>query len=288
MPNTTKSIVDRLVDGLEDYCLDRESFDARYVCGQLFLHGQASAFNIGMPGRFYGEDDVRIGYIYNWYANLWTKTVHRYNELVGPYRLYDTFKNANVIKLANIYRVINLQEYVESLTKVVETQTFIMLRTDSYLANTKRIQELLNGAVELSYKPAADVVVNAGEEVTAAIERLKADYTGSSLYPSATLTFFSVSDQLNNLMRAFVGIATLPGLLTGKKQWAANDVSLLLPKAFPETKLKELAEHHVHELLVLTLTNLELITEIILYVNNAVQLLNKTVDNLTSNPNEKL
>jgi len=282
MPNTIKSTVDRLIDGLEDYCLNRESFDARYVCGQLFLHGQASAYDIGMPGRFYGEDATRKQYIFNWFTDLWTKNVHRYHELVTPYLTYDAFLNANVIKLARLTRPVNVREYVASLTRLVESQTFVDLRIERYRNNSKRLNELLVDSPDLRYKTASAALLNAGNDLAFAIERLKRDYTGDSLYPTATLTFCSVADQLNNQLHSFINVLGLPSMVSYGEVWLSGSPENALVEAFPQTTLKTLVESRAHEVLVLTLTNLQLMAEVILYVNNAAQEMAKVIHNLTS------
>lgn len=282
MPNTTKSTVDRLIDGLEDYCLDRESFDARYICGQLFLHGQASAYDIGMPGRYHGEEATRKTYIFNWFSSLWAKSINRYHELVGSYLIYDSFLDANVIKLAALTRPVNVREYVSCLTRLVESQTFVSLRVERYRNNAKRLYALLVDNEDIGYKTASSVLLNAANDLSEAIERLKKDYTGEALYPSATLTFFSVSDQLNNMLHAYTEMLCLPTARNHDQLWLYGEPTSKLTEAFPQTSLKEFAASHAHEVMVLALNNLQLMIEVILYVNNAAQEINKTIDNLTS------
>lgn len=278
-----KSIVERLIDGFPDYFTNKaDSFDARYVGGQLFLYGKANAMDIGLASTFGGNDQTKINCMLQWFLTLWKKDVKIIREHQQVMRSFDPFNDSCMQFFPLIKRPVTTEEYVVTLIDLTEKEVYLNLNHETYLTYRQRIIEICHKPevklLGVEYSDWIDFFSHFKEEVKICIERLKQDYDGKGVYPTATLTYFSVHDQVMNMLR-FIMSPTCYEIITFQQESLLTYTDAKLKKMFKLVTVDDILQHDLAELLVLTLKSLELITQTILLLfkmsDNYHQVLNQ-------------
>lgn len=196
MTDQVKNVTERLIDGYRDYFNGIESFDGRYVCGQLFLFGNAKAYDVGMPGRYNGENEIKLNYMLNWFNHKWMSGQNSLTEMLNKAAKYDPFKHSVIPKLGKLKHAIDVSQYVQIIVKIIEAQQFIKLnkiQSDEYHQRLINI----NNPYIVAYRP-IDIHLYLIDLLETIVKRLNKDYDGEHIYPSATLTYLSSLDHIKN------------------------------------------------------------------------------------------
>lgn len=276
MATKIKNVTERLVDGFNDYFNNVESFDGRYVCGQLFLYGKAKAYDVGMPNSYNGEDKVKVNYMLNWFNERWVNAETSLLAMLTKAKKYDGYADSFVRCLGKLTKPISVEQYVRILTSIVEAQQFIRLNKIQGDEYHERITELAVAEIT-SYHPIdiSSMMINLLDTVR---ERLEKDYDGEHIYPTASLTFLGSTDHLKN--DAYSMIQHELSLCVIKVNNLYQFTTDTVIQTFGNMPPKELVDKNIPEALVLGLKNHILLEKSLKHVDNVISVMEEILSTL--------
>lgn len=278
MANQIKNVTERLVDGFNDYFNNVESFDGRYVCGQLFIYGKAKAYDIGMPGRYNGEDKVKVNYMLNWFNHKWTEADNSLMEMLGRAKKYHALADAAMPQLPNIKRAVLVTEYVKLLNTIIEAQQFIKLNQIQSNEYHNRIEDI--NIAEVTAYQSIDTHLLLCSLLESIKIKLEKDYDGEHLYPTATMTLLIAIDHLK--CDSVTAITHERALNVIKINDTYNFTTEFVEQAFSEKPVKELLEKRIPEALILGLKNYTLLEKSFKHVDNVISLMDSLLSQLNT------
>lgn len=278
MANQIKNVTERLVDGFNDYFNNVESFDGRYVCGQLFIYGKAKAYDIGIPGRYNGGDKVKVNYLLNWFNHKWAEVDTSLMEMLSRAKKFNALADAAMPQLASIKRAITVIEYVQLLNAIIEAQQFIKLNQIQSNEYFSRIEDL--NIAEITVYQFADMHLVLANLLESIKVRLEKDYDGEHIYPTATMTFLTSLDYLK--CDTYTAIAHEHALTVIKVNNTYNFTTEFVEQAFSEKPINELLEKHIPEALVLGLKNYTLLEKSFKHVDNIIAMMDTFLSQLNT------
>lgn len=281
MTSNIKNTTDRLLAGFKDYFLNKQSFDGRYVCGELFLYGKAKACDVGIPGRYEGTDEVKLNYFLTWFIHHWSRTGSGIIPFKRAAKEHHIYKDAKVRFLANLTSPITVEDYtnvINSLTEALQVASVNAVKVKEYESAIIKLLPLqsIPGVIKVN-KP-NELSNYFVKLLTNCLERLNRDYDGEHLYPTATLTFLSVMDQLSVDM---VYITRPDAFELISINDSTDLTEKLIRNTFQACEVSKLLEEQTFDVLIMALKNFKSLTHIIAQTQLTMALMNDILGKLT-------
>jgi len=281
MTSNIKTMTERLRSGFKDYFLNIESFDGRYVCGQLFLYGKAKSVDVGIPGSYDGTDEVRVQYFLNWFNFNWHKTQKALAPIIKDVLSHDSFHDAKVVLLPSLKRAVNVEEYVQliqGLTEALQYATINKVQIDEHVIILNELNSTAKAPVNviktIKRNDLSDYLVNM---LKSCLIRLNNDYDGKQLYPTATLTYLSVVDQLYGDLHPITHPRAFD-FLTVNGEFVITEE--LINNTFQDKQIKDLLSNQTFDVLILGLKNYKLLNQTVQHIQKAIDLANLNLSSL--------